>query len=234
VRLTRILLTASLSVTLAACGGEEEPAATPTLSSSPSSSPPASDAPGPSPEATAAAVDAPATAGRLTGDGIDLPGRVLVFGTPFTEALPALTSALGEPTKDTERIDPLSNYGTCPGTTLQVLEYGDGALQVLFGDVGADEPVLYQWALTGAGDPDQVPQASALVGDQATFAFGPGTTVGALEENAGEALELAEDELILDPAFRLRDRSSGFSGFLSGTTSADVVTFVEAGTPCGV
>jgi hypothetical protein len=159
--------------------------------------------------------------------------RVLGFGTPYDEALPALTSALGAPTKDTGPIDPFSDYSTCPGRTLQILEYGDGALQLLFGDVEADEPVLYQWALTGTGDPSALPQATALVGDGATLALGPGTTVGELEGSAGEAFQVVEDAFSMDPAFRLQDQSGGFSGFLSGTTPADVVTLVQAGTPCG-
>lgn len=232
-RLSPLAAAAAAALALTACAGGSDPEATPSAAPSPST---------PAPEATTtaappAAAPSPSTAGvRLFGDGIDLPSAVLTFGTPLDTARAALEATLGPPTKDTGPIDPFSSYGTCPGTTLQVLEYGDGALQVLFGSGGsvdAAEPVLHTWALIDTDDPASVPQASALVGDVTTVEFGVGTTVAELREQAGEAFQIREDELSLDPAFVVQDQSSGLSGFLTGTTDGDRVTFVEAGAGCG-
>ena len=233
-RLLRPAAAAAAAVlALTACGSDSEPAAAPSATSSPSPVSPAPRATATPSASTAAALPAPGDGVRLLGDGIGLPSGVLAFGTPLAAARAALEGALGQPTKDTGPTDPVGSYGTCPGTTLQVLEYGAGALQVLFGDVDAAEPVLHTWALVDTGDPAAVPQATALIGDVTTAELGVGTTVGELRQEAGEAFQIREDELSLDPAFVVEDRSSGFHGFLTGTTDGDEVTFVEAGSGCG-
>lgn len=224
------VLAAAVLLGASACG-DDEPTAAPSVAASPSSAA-ESDAPSAEPEQTAAA---PAAEGaRLTGEGIDLRDALVGFGTPYDQAATQLEGALGAPSKDTGDIDPAGGYGTCPGSTLRVLEYADGALQLLFGDVESDEPVLHTWALTNAGDPGLVPTASAFVGDVTSVDFGVGTTVGQLQEQVGEdVFQISEDELSLDPAFALADQSAGFRGFLTGTSPADTVSFVEAGTGCG-
>lgn len=231
-RLLAVATAVSLGLTLSSCGGDDEP---PAAASPSGSSAAESDAPSAEPEPTQEGSATPAGDGpRLTGDGVDLRDSVLLFGTAADQAIPVLQEALGEPSKDTGEIEPFSTYGTCPGSTLRVLEYGGGALQLLFGDPEEGEQVLYGWALTSSGDPASVPRASALVGDEATLEFGVGTTVGELQEQTGEdTFTISEDELTMDPAFTLADQSSGFRGFLSGTSPSDTVTFVDAGTPCG-
>lgn len=232
-RLASLAATTGLVLVLTGCGGEDEPTAVPGLSPSPTSAAPSSAAPAsPAPSASASQAQS-AAAGRLFGDGVEVPAGVVVFGTPYDEAVATLTASLGEPTKDTGEIEPFSAYGTCPGSTLRVLEYAGGALQLLFGDVEADSPVLHTWALANTGDTVAVPRASALVGDVTTFEFGVGTPVGDLQEQVLDGFQISEDELSLDPAFVLTDQSSGFRGFLTGTSSADTVTFVEAGAGCG-
>lgn len=232
-RLPPLAAAAAAVLALTACGSDSEPEAAPPVPSDPSPSTPAPETAAAAPSASAALP--PSTDGvRLLGDGVDLPSGVLTFGTPLAAARTALEGTLGAPTKDTGPIEPVGSYGTCPGTTLQVLEYGDGALQVLFGDVDAAEPVLHTWALVDTGDPAAVPQASALLGDVTTVELGVGTTVGELRQEAGEeAFQIREDELSLDPAFVVQDQSSGVHGFLTGTTDEDRVTFVEAGSGCG-
>lgn len=175
----------------------------------------------------------PDLAVRLIGDGIDLPSRVVVFGDTLEDAQPQLLRFLGEPSKDTGTIETLGAYGTCPGKDLRVLEYAGGALQLLFGTLeGATQMTFYAYTLTGLeGDATQAPRASALIGDAATFDFGPGTTVAELQAGAGEALELLPAEEPLGPAFRLTDQSSGLFGTLSSPTGT--VDVVQAGEGCG-
>ena len=217
-----LALTALLAMTACSSGSGSTaaPTAEPETSAAVETSPPA--------EPEAAAV-------RLTGDGIDLgQDGLLLFGTDVAEAEPQLVAALGEPTADSGETESFSAYGTCPGSRLRALEFGDGALVVLFGDVIGPDLTLYQWALTQEGDPLQVPQASALVGDVSTLEFRVGTPLGDLRAGAAtDTLTVSEGDEVLDPSFVLADQSAGFTGTLAGTTDADAVTGVQAGEACG-
>ena len=218
---TRLLLACALL--LSACSEDPEPRR-------------AASAPSPVPSATAAPVPSPtpaAVAVRLTGDGIDTPAKVTTFGEAFDEVQPALVAALGEPTKDTGVVSSFSEYGTCPGSRLRVLEFGGGALRVLFGDVIGPGITMYQWALVEQS-PD-VPQASALVGDVTTYEFGVGDTVAELRAGVqgGAELEVSPGDEVFGPSFRLTDQSSGFFGLLTGTADTDTVTQVQGGEGCG-
>ena len=216
---------------LLACGGDPAPSATTAPSSS--TAPFSSTAPAPAPQVSGLASSVPlprsstdATV-RLTGDGIDLPTGVVTFGDTFETVAPDLLRFLGKPTKDTGSIDVFSEYGTCPGKDLRVLEYDGGALQVLFGTMESQtQMTVYSWALTA--ESDSTPSASALVGDSATFEFRPGTSLAELTAGAGDALEVTEDE-VLGTVFRVEDQSSGFFGNVEGGT----VSFVQGGTGCG-
>ena len=250
-RICRPLLVAVvLSTALSGCSRDERPAsraavaASPSPSPSPSASP--SPSPSPSPSASRSPSAAPATAAgatrepatapavALTGDGIDLGARLLEFGTPFAEAEPALRAALGRPTRDSGETSSFSAYGTCPGSRLRALEYGGGALYVLFGDVPSAGLRMYQWSLTDRGTPSAVPQARALVGDAATFAFGVGDTLAEVRSGAqGAQLEVRPGDEMFPASFSLRDQSAGFLGFLTGTAATDRVTGVLGGQPCG-
>lgn len=170
---------------------------------------------------------------RLTGDGLDLPTGVVAFGEPFTTVQPQLPRFLGRPSLDTGSTDPFSSYGTCPGSDLRVLEHAGGALQLFFGTLAGSSALTFSsWTLTGEGDAAAAPRASALVGDVTTFAFGPGTTLAALRQGLGDALTVADDELV-GPSFRVQDQSGGFFGRLSGTGPDGVVESVQAGQGCG-
>jgi hypothetical protein len=142
--------------------------------------------------------------------------------------------ALGKPTRDTGVISSFSEYGTCPGTKLRALEYGGGALVVLFGNVKGAALTMYQWALQPKGNTAHVPKASALVGDVTTYEFGIGTTVGQLKAHvATGTLKVTPGNGSQAATFSLHDQSSGFSGQLSGTSDGDATTYVLAGKPCG-
>jgi hypothetical protein len=155
---------------------------------------------------------------------------------PRSTAAPSAAEATGapSPTKDTGVQSNAGNYGFCPGSMLRALEYGGGALYVLFGDAIGPGMTLYQWTLTGRGRPDDVPQASALVGDVATFEFGVGDTVAELRAGVeGSELEVREGDEMLPPSFTLADQSSGFSGVLTGTQPSAMISTVQAGEGCG-
>jgi hypothetical protein len=159
---------------------------------------------------------------------------VLLFGTTFEKARTALQQSLGRPTRDTGVGTSFSEYGTCPGTKLRALEYGGGALVVFFGNVKGSALTMYQWALQPKGNPKQVPQASAFVGDVTTYEFGIGTTLRQLKTHvATDTLKVTPGNGSQSPTFTLHDQSSGFSGQLSGTSDSDETTYVLAGRPCG-
>ncbi len=212
-----------------ACGGASTPSRSASPAASPTTSPPAST----SPSARATPTSA-ATAVRLTGDGIDLPEGVVSFGDDYTDARARLDAGLGAPTRDTGQVKNSSAYGPCPGSKLRALEYGDGALRLLFGDVIGPGLTLYQWTLTDTGQPGQVPRASALVGDVTTYEFAVGTTVRQLRDGIpADMLEVVPPGDPFDASFTVKDQSSGFFGTLTGTTPADTVTRVQAGEGCG-
>ena len=233
----RVTLALLALLPLLACSSDPSPPAPSTTSSAaaPSSSavPSAQASAEPSPVVTGLATSAPMprrTRGvpvRLTGDGIELPTRLVEFGDAFAAVQPDLLRFLGTPSTDTGPIDPFSKYGTCPGKDLRVLEFDGGALQVLFATKeGEQEMTVFSWALTAVSD--TTPKASAFIGDVTTFEFGPGTTRAELKAGLGETLELVDDELT-GPAFTVKDQSSGFFGTFEG----DRVFFVQAGTGCG-
>jgi hypothetical protein len=214
-----------LSALLVGCGGE--PADDPTVVPLPPS--PRAAVAEPSPSPTPVALD-----GRLSGNGIDLPDRLIEFGAAFDDVQPALVAAFGEPSADTGITSSFSAYGTCPGEQLRALEFADGALYVLFGDVDGPELTMYQWTLADEGRTDEVPKAMALVGDVTTYEFGVGDTLGSLGEgSSGAELEVFDDDEPLPAAFRLQDQSPGFYGYLTGTQDDDTLTGVQAGTACG-
>jgi hypothetical protein len=184
-------------------------------------------------ESESAAASAGTSRVRLTGDGVDLPAGVVEFGTPVEAAVAALEAGLGRPTKDTGVGKSFSAYGTCPGTKLRALEYGDGALVLLFGDVKGPGLTLYQWELTTEGATADVPRASALVGDVTTYDFGVGTTVAALRAGVGDTVTVTPADPPLPAQFVVHDQSSGISGTLDGVSEQSKTTSVEAGQACG-
>lgn len=223
-----------LCLTLIGCSSE--PVDDPTVQRPASPAPPVPTASPTTNTTPTTPASAPATAAgvRLTGNGIDLPDRLLELGARYDEARPALIAALGTPTKDGAEESSFSGYGTCPGDRLRALEFGGGALVVLFGDVDGAELTMFHWSLHDRGRPADVPQAVALVGDTATFGFGVGDTVAELREgSSGAELEVQQGDEIVGPTFRLTDQSAGFFGYLTGTSGRDTVTGVVGGQECG-
>jgi hypothetical protein len=151
--------------------------------------------PGSQPDPDGAAV-------RLTGDGIDTPQRCTTFGETFEQVQPALVAALGRAEQGHRRIGSFSAYGTCPGSKLRVLEFDGGALRVC----SATSSARGHHVPVGAGRAgDEVPQASALVGDVTTYEFGVGDTVADLRAGVqgGAELEVEPGDEMFAPSFTL-------------------------------
>lgn len=227
-RLRLLAAAALLPLVLTGCGSDDElavpsPTSAPSVEASPrlASSLPV---PRPSQQPTVS----------MTGDGVDLQAGPVLFGDTLDAALPKLTEGLGAPTKDTGVVDDpqTSEYGVCPREDLRVLEYADGGLSLFFGtQEGASAQTFYGWRIDRSGD--DVPLARALVGDAATFDFGPGTTGAELQEGAGDAVEVEEGVADFGPSFTVTDQSSGFSGFIDGEGPDGVVRNVFGGEGCG-
>ena len=215
------------------------PSAAPATTTAPTTTAPTTDAPSPTTAPGSASPATPARpprsgAPRLTGDGIDLPSRVLVFSTTYVDARAPLDDALGPPSLDTGAIDTFSSYGTCPGKDLRVLEYAGGALRLLFGTLqGSTGMTFYSWVLADDGTPSGVPEASAFVGDVTTFELRVGTTLGQLQAGLGQTLTVNPGDELGGPTFRVADQSSGLFGRLTSTASSGAVTHVQAGPGCG-
>ncbi len=237
VRTAAALAALLLGSALSGCGRDEpplglEPAArSTTTASSPTASDDAAAALSalPSTAATATAADV-----RLTGDGVDLPGVLLEFGAPFEAAQTALRDVLGTPTTDSGPGPSAGAYGACPGSTVRALEYGDGALVLLFGDADDPELRMFSWSLTDQGDPPAVPPARALVGDVTTYDLAIGATVAKLRAGTtGAELDVQPGDELVPPSFRLADQSSGLFGTLTSGADDGTVTGVVAGQACG-
>jgi len=222
---TAAVLTALLlsQAALAGCGSDEGPrelqpaARSTTLTPSPSAS-------------------APPAAGdvRLTGDGVDLPGVLLEFGAPFEAARTALREVLGPPSADSGPGPSAGAYGVCPGSTVRALEYGDGALVLLFGDAADPELRMFSWSLTDRGTASAVPAARALVGDVTTYDLAVGHPLTDLRTGTtGVELDVQPGDELLSASFRLRDQSSGLYGTLTSAEPDGTVTGLVAGSACG-
>jgi len=237
VRTAAALAALLLGSVLSGCGSDEpppdlEPAAqSTTLAPSPTPSDDAAAALSalPSRAATASAADV-----RLTGDGVDLPGMLLEFGAPIEAAQTALRDVLGAPTADSGPGPSAGAYGVCPGSTVRALEYGDGALVLLFGDAADPELRMFSWSLTDRGDHTAVPPARALVGDVTTYDLAVGATVAELRAGTtGVGLDVQPGDELVAPSFRLQDQSSGLYGTLTSGADDGTVTGVVAGQACG-
>ena len=235
----RLLSALLLPLALTACSTEPTPVARPSAGTSVAAVPspsPVSPAAVPSlsraaePSLSPAADPAPAAV-ALTGDGIDLGSRVMLFGRTPAQVLAPVAAAVGAPSSDTGVIASAGDYGVCPGEDLRVVEHSGGALRLYFGtEPGAGGQSFYAWMLTGEGP--RGPAARALVGDSASFGFGVGTTRAQLQEGLGAALDVQSDE-VLGVTFRVADQSTGLFGTLSSADPSGTVQTVLGGAGCG-
>ncbi len=162
----------------------------------------------------------------LAPDGLG----VVSFGADMDEAVAAVTAALGaEPSDDTGWIDPFAEFGTCPGTEVRGVSWGD--LRLIFGDadtrlVPLGERHFYGFTYrTGRRGPDGLTTAEGI---------GLGSSRAELEAAYGEELELFLDDTITGgPRYQIGfeiDSSTYLSGILSSEDG--VVVWLDGGVGC--
>lgn len=211
-----IVLTLLATTALAAACSDDDPTATDrTTTTGVPSSTAAPESTEPEPDATTTTEPATVADIVLRGDGLG----VTALGDSPDEAVPAVTGALGEPTRDTDWQSSFSEYGTCPGEQIRGVEWDH--LVLLFTDAetafGTGEH-LFAWRITGA------PPA---LGTAAGLGFGA-TTADAEQLHPGSVQVFpAEDPFpgYLDVAVD--------GGPITAYLDGDVITNLEAGARCG-
>jgi len=198
----------------AACGGDDgaEPsvtsASTTTTASDAATSPTTADG-GSSTSAPVADQIA------LRGDGLG----VVDLGVHPDDAIAAVSAALGDPTVDTGWSSSSGTYGTCPGEQIRGVEWGGLVLIFTNGDTeqGSGEH-LFAWRITAAP-----PALSTAAG------FGLGATSADAEQLYPGQVEAVPPEEPFPGFLRIDADGGTITAYLDG----DVVTNLEAGSPCG-
>jgi hypothetical protein len=162
----------------------------------------------------------------LNGDGL----QAVPFGAAPDDAVEAVGVLLGRnPDVDTGWIDPTSAYGTCPGSELPAVEFGD--LVVLFSDAispAAPQGGRHFYSYTyraGRQGPEGLLTLERV---------GLGDTVNDLELAYGADLVL-DDEDLSEGAPRWSVESGGgslLSGLVGDTTPAGIVLSINGGLGC--
>ncbi len=153
----------------------------------------------------------------LVGEGLD----VAFFGQDRALVSSAVSNVLGFPTLDTGPIDPLSAYGTCPGTQLWAIEWP--SLVLLFSDdgQGPESFEFFGWRSFDLGEPapagDPATPEGIAIGDQLSEALATYADIGATEST----------DVVLDVPLVTVPGRYVFVGAEDGTIES-----IEGGTPC--
>jgi hypothetical protein len=157
----------------------------------------------------------------LAPDGLG----VVYFGAAPGTVESVLSDRLGPPGEDTGWIDSFSEFGTCPGREVRVLSWG--ALQVLFGDVGAGASRTFH---TWWYDPFR---GGAPIGLTTADGITLGTTVRDLRLSLDGRVEIIDDEFF-GAGFVVDGLSDDrIYGTLTGVADGDVVRSLLGGLGCG-
>lgn len=221
----------STLVWLSACGGGGYSADTlaPLVTTSPTvttSVPPTTDAP------TTTAVTTTSTTTTTTTTVVE--GEELIlrsnglgsarFGVEPEGVVAFVSSLLGSPDDDTGYIDSFSEFGTCPGTEVRGVRWGD--LLLLFGDesdFGSGRRHFYQWQFG--------PQTASPLrpnGPLTDGLIGLGSTVAEVRRVYPDVEIFADD--VFGPGFELEPL---LWGTLTDDADTGRVIALVGGTPCG-
>ncbi len=154
----------------------------------------------------------------LKADGLG----AVSFGATPSETIAILTSALGNPTKDTGWVDSFSPYGTCPGDSIRGVEWNN--LHVLFGDTLHGKEAFFGFEYVnrdGAIDPILKTEKSITLGankDTITTAY-PSATFG--------------DWLPGQIGTTFIRGAEGSGEYLGGTIEDDTLFWIGGGIFCG-
>ncbi len=195
------------------------PTTTSTTSSTTTSSSSTSTSTTSPPSSTAPADAAPA----LTADGI---GDAR-FGMDPDEVVAALSAIFGAPDSDSGWVDPFSQFGTCPGTEVRGVVWGD--LTLLFGDSSwnRDDGVRHFFAYHyGPPAADEL-RPPGLVTDRG---IGVGSSIAELRAAYPDVDIQLGEEGIAPPTFYVSDL---VRGYITGDGVSDTVTSILGGVGCG-
>lgn len=223
---------AALSLTmLAACGGGGESGET--LAPLVTTGAPSATTSAPAPETTTSSSTSTSTTTSTTTttlvQGADLFLRSdglgsVRFGVEPDSVVDYVTSLLGEPDSDTGYIDSFSEFGTCPGTEVRGVRWGD--LSLLFGDESdfdGGRRHFYQWQFG--------PQTRSPLrpnGPRTDGGIGLGSTVADIRRVYPDVV-IFDDE-IFGPGFELEPL---LWGTLTDDADSGRVIALVGGTPCG-
>jgi hypothetical protein len=150
------------------------------------------------------------------------------MGASKEDTVSAVSAVLGPPTSVIERQPSFSSFGTCPGTFVEAVSWGD--LLLLFGD-GDDGFApggvrhLFNWSLS-TDSPDG-PRTGLALGNGLKL----GSTVAEVEATYRDRQLVVEDEQ-LGPSFSVSG-NPGIFGTTTGTGDTDTVVYLEGGVACG-
>jgi hypothetical protein len=164
----------------------------------------------------------------LEADGLG----AIPFGHDPDATVTAVASVLGlAPELDSGWIDSFASYGTCPGTEIRAVEFGD--LIVLFtdaatqfGEAGSRHFFSYTYRV-GSRGPDDLETARGI---------GLGSALGALTAAYPDTLTLFPEDLTAGgPRYEIipTSRIGRITGFVGGTAETDPVLAVDGGIGCG-
>lgn len=170
----------------------------------------------------------PAATVELSWPGIQAGTTWVWLGMEEDEAIAAVTSVLGAPTDDSGWVDSFSRYGTCPGSTVRGVHWGDFIM--LFTKADTDfwiGGVPHFFAYYYAGTTPLLTTTEGIT---------IGSTLEELEAAYGGP-ELVIDENPFDPSagfwkYRL-STWLGMSGATTGQTPTDTVLSINGGQGCG-
>jgi hypothetical protein len=146
------------------------------------------------------------------------------FGVEPDGVVDYVSSLLGDPDSDTGYIDSFSEFGTCPGTEVRGVRWGD--LLLLFGDESdfdSERRHFYQWQFGPQTESPLRPNGPLTDGG-----IGLGSTVADIRAVYPD-VEIFDDE-IFGPGFELEPL---LWGTLTGSGDSGRVIALVGGTPCG-
>jgi hypothetical protein len=162
--------------------------------------------------------------------GLELSAQGLgdvIFGADADQTVVYVNSVLGKPTRDTGWVDPLSTGGSCPGTTIRLVDWND--LQLFFTDNSPAVQGLRHFASFSYG-PAVIPGQPSPFGLVTGNGIGLGSTVKDLKAAYPAVQILPGDALATGPQFVIEQ---GLHGFLTGVKNADTVISFIGGYGCG-
>jgi hypothetical protein len=178
--------------------------------------------------ATTAPAASTTTIPAVKGLGLSAQGLGdIQFGADADQTVSYVNSVLGKPTRDTGWEDPLTAGGSCPGTTIRLVDWND--LSLFFTDQSPAVQGLRHFASFTYG-PAIAPGQPNPFGLTTANGIGLGSTVKALKGAYPAVKIIPGDALATGPQFEIEQ---GLHGFLTGVKNTDTVISLIGGFGCG-